>query len=221
MPIASVWAGPPVPFQDALLSGGLLGVYALMALAAFLKYTVPFLPGDAALLAGVFWVGARGGSWGLAALSMVAGGTLGAMVAYAWGRRFGAVLSRPRRLAAAVEKVRLLLGRWGIWAIVANRFIPGARTLFLPVAGVLRMPAGEVAAAAAVGNLLFAALLVAVGYSAGREYARIASIYHLYLAWFSAAAVVILCGAILYLAASRALTARRERVAARALGVEP
>lgn len=216
MPIASAWAGPALPFQDALLEGGLLGVYALLALASFLKYTVPFLPGDAALLVGVFFVGARHGSWGVAFASIVLGGTLGAMMAYSWGRRFGGLLERPKRLAPAVGKVRALLGRWGVWAVVVNRFLPGARTLFLPVAGALKMAPADVAAAAALGNALFAALLVGLGYWAGQQYALLASLYNLYLAWFAAAAVLLVSGGIIYLLAARALEARRARAEERA-----
>lgn len=216
MPVASAWAGPALPFQDALLESGLLGIYALLALASFLKYTAPFLPGDAALLVGVFFVGARHGSWGAAAAAIVVGGTSGAMVAYLWGRRFGALLERPKRLAPAVAKVRALLGRWGLWALVVNRFLPGARSLFLPVAGVLKMPAADVAAAVAVGNTLFAALLVGLGYWAGREYARLASLYHLYLAWFATAAVLLASGGVIYWLATRALAARRARAEGRA-----
>jgi len=221
MPLASAWAGPALPFQDTLLQGGLLGVYALLALASFLKYTVPFLPGDAALLVGVFWVGARDGSWGLAALSMVIGGTLGAMTAYAWGRRFGGLLSRPQRLGAGVHRVRRLLGRWGVWAIAANRFIPGARTLFLPVAGVLHMPAGPVAAAAAVSNLLFAGLLVGLGFTAGKQYEHVASLFYLFQWWICVAVIAVAAGWGTYWIATRALDAHRVRVAARAPEVEP
>jgi len=221
MPLASAWAGPALPFQETLLESGLLGVYALLALASFLKYTAPFLPGDAALLLGVFWVGAHDGSWGMAAASMVVGGTLGAMAAYAWGRRFGALLSKPHRLGAGVARVRRLLGRWGVWAIAANRFIPGARTLFLPVAGVLHMPAGPVALASTVSNVLFAGLLVGLGYTAGRRYEHVASLFYLVQGWVCVAAITAAAGWGVYWIATRALDAHRERVASRATEAEP
>lgn len=216
MPGAVLGAVHPFPFQDALLSGGLAGVYLLLALAAFLKYTVPFLPGDAALLVGVFWIGVRHGSWGIAVVAIVSGGTLGAMAAYWWGHRFGKILFRFSKLAVAVERVEALLGRWGFWALVLNRFIPGARTLFLPAAGLLKMHPGRVAASVTAGNLLFALFLAGVGYSAGREFSELESLYHVYLTGLSSVMLFLAVGTMLYWFAAKALSARRERLEARA-----
>lgn len=208
---AALGAATPFPFQEALLSGGLVGVYTLLALASFLKYTIPFLPGDLALLAGVFWVGVRHGSWGVAGCAIVLGGTFGAMTAYGWGRRFGALLLKHAKLARAEGRVETLLSRWGLWAIALNRFIPGARTLFLPVAGFVRMDAWRVAGASVVANSLFAALLVGLGYSTGREFSRLESLYHVYLTGFSSVLLFLGVGAFLYWAASKAISVRRER----------
>ncbi len=210
MVLTPAGAGFPATLQEWLLGGGgLAGVYGLLAAASFLKYVAPFLPGDLALMVGVFVVGVRGGSWPAAVAVITAAGTAGAFVAYLWGRRFGGVLSRWRRAAGAVAKVQALLGRWGAWALLVNRFVPYLRTLFFPVAGVLRLPAGTVAFAAAGGNLLFAVLLVGLGYSAGREYNRLTELYHFYEAWLSAVAVLLLAGALLYGLWLKPLRARR------------
>ena len=183
--------------------------YLVMTLAACVKYLIPLVPGDAALLGSVFYVGVHHGSWLLAVTLITAGGTGGAMSSYLWGRRFGGMLHKSRKMAGAVAKVQSLLGKWGLWPLVLNRFVPYIRTLFFPVAGLLRLPSGPVALAALTGNFLFAAFLAALGYSAGRGYGEIATMYHFYQIWLGAAVSLMLLGFIAYVVWSRVLMPRR------------
>ncbi len=182
-----------------------------MAFAAFVKYLIPLVPGDAALLGSVFFVGVHHGSWLLAVALITIGGTAGALSAYLWGRRFGGALLKNSKMAGAVGKVQGLLGRWGAWPLVANRFVPYVRTLFFPVAGLLRLPAWPVTAAAISGNLLFGAFLAALGYSAGRGYGEIATLYHFYQIWLGAAVAVLLLGFFIYLLWLRPLLPGRAK----------
>ncbi len=188
--------------------------YLVMTFAACVKYLIPLVPGDAALLGSVFYVGMHHGSWLLAVALITAGGTGGAMSSYLWGGRFGGVLLKSPKIAGAARKVQSLLGRWGVWPLVLNRFVPYIRTLFFPVAGLLRLPAGPVALAALAGNFLFAAFLAALGYSAGRGYGEIGTMYHFYQIWLGAAVSVMLLGFIAYVVWFRILTPRRAGGAA-------
>ncbi|MCI4397683.1 MAG: DedA family protein [Acidobacteria bacterium] len=183
--------------------------YLVMSFAACVKYLVPLVPGDAALLGSVFFVGVHHGSWLLAITLITAGGTVGALCAYLWGRRFGGLLLKNKKMAGVAEKVQALLGRWGVWPLVLNRFVPYARTLFFPVAGLLRLPSWPVSLAAVAGNFLFAAFLAALGYSAGRGYGEIATLYHFYQVWLGAAAVVMLLGLFAYALWFRSLLSKK------------
>ena len=171
------------PWLGPFLDQGLWVVYLVLALAAFLKYTAPIVPGDTVLLAGIFLVGARNGSWLLAGVCVASGGTAGAWIAYLWGGRFGRLLLRGRRLRRAILKVESLLGRWGYWPLVLNRFIPYVRPAIFPAAGLLRMRGGPVALSALASNVLFGAFVVALGYSAGKRYARFLSLFRIYQVW--------------------------------------
>lgn len=201
-PIASLTS-----LLQPFLGHGLEGIYLLLALAAFLKYVAPPVPGDLCLLLGVFYLGLRGGSQGAGVAAIAAGGATGALAAYFWGRRFGRVLHRWKRVSSLCRRVEGILGRWGAWALLANRFVPYVRTLMYPAAGILKIPAGRVAAAAVAGNLLFAVLVVALGYTAGRSFPRLQSLYHLYQFWLGALALALLgaLAAVIY----RSLAARR------------
>lgn len=158
-------------------------LYVLMLLLSFLKYAAPPVPGDIFMLAAVFLVGLKGGSGWISACAITLGGTVGAFVAYEWGRRYGVRLLRRGRTARLMDRVEGLLGRWGYWPLLANRFILYVRCVLFPAAGMLQMKPLPVTLAAAGGNALFAAFLVLLGHSAGREWGRFASMYHVYQAW--------------------------------------
>lgn len=201
----------PWPALDAFLSQGLWPVYSVLALAAFVKYALPVLPGDFVLLVALFFVGHEHGSWGTALLVITAGGTAGAYVAFLWGGHFGALLMKWQRMRNLTVRVEGMLGRWGYWPIILNRFIPYVRPAILPAAGLMRMRTGPVVLSAAVSNFLFALLAVGLGYSAGQSYGHMQALYKLYQFWLGLAVMALLSlGALLvFHAARRAVRARR------------
>lgn len=158
-------------------------LYAVITLAAFVKYVIPILPGDMVLLICVFLVGARGGSgWGSAGAIMT-GGTAGALLAFSWGRRFGDRFMHRPRFMRLTGRVEAILGRWGYWPLLLNRFVPYVRPALFPAAGMLRMLPLPVALSALAGNALFGGFLVLLAHGAGRQWGTLSSAYHLYQAW--------------------------------------
>ncbi len=174
----SLWHDPA-----AWLPHNLAYLYAALALFAFLKYTIPVFPGDVLQVACVFLVGARGGSGWNSACSIAVGGTLGAWLAFWWGERFGAAYLKRPRFARPMDRVERLLGRWGYWPLVLNRFVPYVRIVLFPAAGLLKMNALPVAASALAGNALFGAFVVLLAHRAGQEWGQLASLYHYYQLW--------------------------------------
>lgn len=158
-------------------------LYALIALAAFVKYVVPILPGDMVLLACVFLVGIKGGSGWVSAGVITVAGSAGALVAFWWGRHFGDRFMRRPRFLRITGRVEALLGRWGYWPLLFNRFVPYVRPALFPAAGMLRMRPLPVAASAFAGNALFGGFLVLLAYRAGRQWATLSSAYRFYQAW--------------------------------------
>ena len=174
------------PWQDPvawLRHEDLWILYLVLLCVSFLKYAVPFVPGDIVMLSSVFLIGLRGGSGWISAAAIAAGGTVGAIAAYEWGRRYGSRFLRKGRFAKFSDRVERLLGRWGYWPLLLNRFILYVRPVLLPAAGMLHMRRAAVAISALAGNILFGVFLVLLGHTAGREWGRFTSLYRYYQAW--------------------------------------
>jgi membrane-associated protein len=81
------------------------------------------------------------------------------------GTRCLAGTRRGERLAGGPKaaRVRRVLDRWGVGAVVVARFLPGGRTAAAAGFALRRDPSRGFVAAAAVGSLIWASYLVAVG----------------------------------------------------------
>lgn len=119
------------------------GLYGALALSAGVENVFPPLPSDVVVAFGSFAL-ARGDGRALGAfLATWVGSVAGAMVMYAAGRRYGAEMLARRLMRsqgdAARERLQRLFDRWGLWAIVVSRFLPGIRAIVPPFAGALRI----------------------------------------------------------------------------------
>lgn len=174
----------------ALLAGENQGVtLLLLALASLTEYVFPPFPGDTVTVAGAVLV-VTSGLWLPGAFAAVlAGSLLGAAIDF----RVGVLLSRGRerglpstglrgRLARSSLARRALDGadraartfaRWGEWAIVLNRFLPGVRAFLFIAAGMGGMRFGRVMLYAAISSALWNVLLVAAGIALGANLERI------------------------------------------------
>ncbi len=119
-------------------------LYILLFVMAALENIFPPLPADTVVAFGSFLAARGHASLALTALSTWTGNLTGAMAMYAVGRRFGAQrlhawLDR-RGESGAERRFAVLYGRYGTWALVVSRFLPGVRAVVPPVAGALRLP---------------------------------------------------------------------------------
>lgn len=131
-------------FLDWLAALPAAGLYAALFFSAGIENVFPPLPSDVVVAFGSF-VAARGdGSAAGAFLSTWLGNVGGAMLMYWAGRRWGAELIARKLLRSrgdeARERLDRLFDRWGVWAIVISRFLPGVRAIVPPFAGALRVP---------------------------------------------------------------------------------
>ena len=187
-------------------------IYFILAVVAGLKYGLPFIPGDMILIMSVFWIGVKDGSWIAAVTAVTVGGTLGALAAFYWGGAVERLLSRSRKVEKMSASVRAILRRWGFWPLLFNRFIPFVRPFLYPTAGLMKMRRGPVLLSAIFGNLLFGLFLAALGYSAGQQYARMNSLYHVYQLWLGGLVVLLLFSLALYVYLKGKGAARRQTV---------
>ena len=96
---------------------------------------------------------------------------LGNAVGYEIGRWAGpALLERPGRLVTAerLQRTREFFDRHGPWAIILARFVSVVRTLITVTAGAAGMPRRGYLLYSAIGGVLWAAGVTALGYALGR-----------------------------------------------------
>jgi membrane protein DedA with SNARE-associated domain len=158
---------------DRLLAAAAVLVILAAGLGGFLEFVFPPFAGDTLVFLG-FIAAARGqASFLLTFLVALTAGTAGAAVAYWLGGRLGGLpllKGRPAR-EARLRRTGRALERYGWPLLLLNRFLPGIRGLFLPLAGIARIPLVRTHVAVLIGNALWlgmlaAAALAAVGGSA-------------------------------------------------------
>lgn len=157
----------PLAFMSAHPASVVIFVFA----AAVLEYVFPPFWGDTVMLVGCFLAGLdRVDALHVFAAALL-GSCLGAVAAYGIGRRFGAASlalcsrsARARRLAETAERWH---ARHGSRVLALNRFLPGVRAFFLPLAGIGNMPLRRVLVWSTVSNALYCALLLSVGLAVG------------------------------------------------------
>lgn len=149
------------------------GVYAALFALVFVEsgLLVGFaLPGDTVLFAAGLLAAREGSGLSLPVLAVgtAVAAVAGDSVGYWTGRRFGrpVIKRRAGRASRHLPRAERFYARWGVWAVVAARFIPWVRTLTPIMAGAARMPYRRFLAANVVGALAWGPGLLALGFVA-------------------------------------------------------
>lgn len=147
------------------------------ALAAFENVFPPF-PSDLVVAFTVFLAARAGGPFWLAAVSVWVGSTLGAMIMYYVGLRYGSLvlLEKLERFAGKEAGVRLqaMHAKYGVLALFISRFVPGIRAVVPPFAGAMRIPAWQVAISMSVAGGLWYGFVAYLAYEAGENWQKLA-----------------------------------------------
>lgn len=164
---------------DVLCLGGLglgilTGVVVTFAAAYLLRHPVLHLATGA--MSGLVAGGARARVGELPLALVVSLGLLGLVLFdgfYYWtGRRFRnrirsdlvTLLSLPPR---RLEQAERLVGRWGVWLLVVEYFLPVPNFVLMMLVGAARVPLWKFVLADLVGTSIWLSLLVGAGYWAG------------------------------------------------------
>ena len=140
--------------------------------AAAAENVFPPLPADTVVAFGSF-LAARGSASAVGAfVATLAGNLAGAMFMYWVGARYGAerVLKRLGGGAAGQEKLQALYGRYGVWALVVSRFLPGVRALVPPFAGALRLGFAKAAIAMGLASAVWYGAISYFAFPAGANF---------------------------------------------------
>lgn len=154
--------------------------YAALAISAFLENVLPPVPGDTVVVFSAYLVGRGRLDWVPVYLATCLGGTAGFLVMFHIGRSRGRSFFQGRRNSVfsidRLARVEAWLARYGIWLLLANRFLSGVRSVIALGAGI----GGMAWRTAIVGSVLSMAIwnggLLFAGSMVGRNWDRVAEI---------------------------------------------
>jgi membrane protein DedA with SNARE-associated domain len=184
--VTDVSAGGPAADQREL--GGLVGwvldvIDALGAvgvgLLVALESVFPPIPSEVVLPLAGFLAGQGRMDFVAVVAFATAGSLLGALVLYWLGAALGT--DRLERLADRlplmdardVQRADAWMARYGSWAVLLGRMVPGVRSLVSIPAGVQRMPLWRFALLTTVGSAAWNVLFVGLGFLLGERWQRV------------------------------------------------
>lgn len=184
-------------------------VYALLFGASFIEYIVPPVPGDTLVVAGCVLVAAFDWSpLGVFAV-ITAGAILGAWCDFRVGKwlvKSGKLERMGDTSQRAIANIAERMRKHGAIYLAVNRFIPALRAFFFIAAGVAGLSTRSVLLWSTVSAMAWNALLIAIGYSLGKNVAAIEDLLANY-----AVVVWSILGAIVLVLLVRWIVRRRRR----------
>lgn len=171
-------------YLDYLFVYGPGWVYLVIMAACFIENVAPPFPGDSFIVAAGGLVAVSRLDPYLSVLAVVGGGMASVMLLYALGRRYGRdyFIKKNFRFfsAADIEAVEARFARQGGLLLVASRFVVGFRVALAVAAGIGGYSAVRMFAYTLVSYLLFAGLLMYLGFKLVENLDRIEYYFRTY-----------------------------------------
>ncbi len=170
-------------------------------------------PGDATITYGGYLTTTGALPYPLAFLAVVSGATLGSFCLYALSRRFGHpffVRFGPYfgLHAERLERAEAAFKRWGPWAIIVGRHVPGFRIVLSAFAGAIEFPARIFVICVIISSSIWAAIFLQLGRMLGRNSRFLFRIFPAHLVPLGILLIAVLW--LLWLAYEQTRRARRE-----------
>jgi membrane protein DedA with SNARE-associated domain len=139
-------------------------IYAILLVSAFVENIFPPFPGDAVMLAGVYIAGEGGIDYIGVLISVIVGGTAGAMVLY-WlgrtgGRRFFETGKGRFLVKGNLQKAERLFARHGNGLILISRFFAVIRSAIAVTAGIVNFNVNRMLVLTILSFILWNGLLL-------------------------------------------------------------
>ncbi len=171
-------------FLDKLFVYGPFWIYVALLVSSFIENVFPPFPGDFFTIAGGALAAAGRLNIYIVFIMIYIGGISSVMLVYYFGRRYGRdyFMKKNFRLFSADDIVRLeaWFHRRGIWLLIFNRFIVGARSVITLVTGISRYSSLKTFTSVSVSVWLFNGLLLFASYLFVVNLAKIIEWYHMY-----------------------------------------
>ncbi len=169
---------------DLLFAYGPIWVYLTILAACFIENIFPPFPGDSFIVAAGGLVAVSRLDPVLSLVAVVSGGLASVMLLYLLGRRFGRdyFIRKDFRFlpASDIAAVEARFARHGGWLLVASRFVMGFRVILAVAAGIGAYRAGRMLLYSLISYLLFAGLLMYLGFKLVENFERIEYYFRTY-----------------------------------------
>jgi membrane protein DedA with SNARE-associated domain len=132
------------------------------------------IPGDVAVMTGGYLTTTGAIPYPLAYVDVVLGACLGSLLLFTLSRRLGHPFIVRFGRYVGLDASRLVRAegwfrRWGPWAIIIGRQIPGMRIVLSAIAGTLEVPYRIFLPSVLVAALIWAVMFIEIGRHLGRE----------------------------------------------------
>ena len=152
-------------------------VYGVLAASAFLENILPPVPGDLVVVLSAYLAGRGVLEWLPVYLSTCLGGTAGFLVMYYFGRTRGRSFLQARGgivfSSRRLQKAEGWLARYGLWLVLANRFLSGIRSVIALAAGLGGMNWRPVVLLGSLSMLLWNGALLYAGLQVGENWEQV------------------------------------------------
>ena len=149
-------------------------LYIFLFLSSIIENLFPPIPGDTITAFGAFLVGTGRLNYWLVYLVTTTGSVIGFMTFFTFGRLLGKEFFEKRNFSFLSNKTLVSAENWfikyGYIAVLVNRFVPGIRSAFSLVAGILKLKPLYVAIAALGSAAAWNLMYIQIGYSLGNNW---------------------------------------------------
>jgi membrane protein DedA with SNARE-associated domain len=166
-------------------------IYVTLFLFAFVENVFPPSPSDLVVVIGGSLVSTGAINFIPAVLLTTLGSVVGFMILFYFGSTVDRKVVHSSKYkyipVNAIEKVELWFKKYGYYVIVANRFMPGTRSVISFFAGMSMMDAKKTILLATISAFLWNAIIIYLGYLFGNN----VSVVDKYLSTYSNIAIAI------------------------------
>jgi len=190
------------------LPQNVLIIYLLLFASAIVENLFPPIPGDTITVLGAFLVGKGILSFPLVYAATTLGSTAGFMIlfliAYILEKDFFMKLDWKIFSAGSIASAEKWFEKYGYLVVLANRFIPGIRSVVSITAGITFLRPHRVLifslASAAIWNFIW----IYTGYTLGNNWSQVRERFTMIIGTYNIAAIsLILCAVIIYFIAKK------------------
>jgi membrane protein DedA with SNARE-associated domain len=174
-------------------------IYVSLFAFAFIENVFPPSPSDLVVVIGGSLIGTHSLHFVPTLLVTTIGSVIGFMILFFIGTQLDKKLIRAGKVkfipTEGLEKVENWFSKYGYWIILANRFLPGTRSVISLFAGLSELNVKKTVILATISALVWNSSIIYLGIIFGNNI----GIVDKYLSTYSNIAVIITCAVILFL----------------------